>query len=39
MSQTGLAVFATLNDHVPAPRIEKVRSALGEELRSLWPEP
>jgi len=32
-------VFATLNDHVPAPQIEKVRTALGEELRAPWPEP
>lgn len=33
------AVFATLNDNVPAPQVEKVRTALGEELRALWPEP
>jgi uncharacterized protein (DUF2267 family) len=33
------AVFATLGEHVPATQIEKVRMALGEELRALWPEP
>lgn len=33
------AVFRTLNAHLPAPQLRKVRDSIGQELQPLWPEP
>ena len=33
------AVFKTVNRHIAPDQAEKIREILGDELRSLWPEP
>lgn len=33
------AVFETVNTHVPAPEVRKLRDMIGKELQPLWPEP
>jgi uncharacterized protein (DUF2267 family) len=33
-----IAVFTVLTRHVPAGQVEKVRHALPEDIRALWPE-
>ena len=33
------AVFATMNRHLPAPHVQKLRDSIGAELQVLWPEP
>ena len=33
------AVFKTVNRYVTPAQVEKIRETLGDELRSLWPEP
>jgi uncharacterized protein (DUF2267 family) len=33
------AVFRTINQHVDPGQIEKVRHALPEEVRAMWPDP
>ena len=39
IAQVTRAALRTLNKFVTDDQIEKVRDMLGEELRSLWPEP